>query len=115
MGTASFVAAGALLFAFSSSLPITIVAVALWGIAFGGAATQLQKAIGDAAGESVDIANAMLTTAFNLAIFGGGAIGALLVDGSGSASLPVAMIALSAIALLIVAFGRKNAFPRSVR
>lgn len=112
VSTAAFIVAGALLLLFSASLPVTIVAVALWGVAFGGSATQLQTAIGDAAGESVDVANAMLTTAFNLAIFGGGAIGALLVDGSGPAALPIAMIALSAVALLAVNFGRKQAFPQ---
>jgi predicted MFS family arabinose efflux permease len=53
----------------------------------------------------------MLATAFNLAISGGGAIGALLVYNSGPAALPIAMIALSALALLIVAAGRKHAFP----
>jgi len=83
----------------------------LWGIAFGGSATQLQTAMGNAAGESVDVANAMLTTAFNLAIFGGGAAGAILVDGIGPAAIPIAMIALSAIALLTVALGRRTAFP----
>ncbi|WP_104165162.1 MFS transporter [Cryobacterium sp. N22] len=112
--TAAFIVAGALLLAFSDSLPATIVAVVLWGVAFGGSATQLQTAIGNAAGESVDVANAMLTTAFNLAIFGGGAIGALLVDGSGPATLPIAMISLSAVAFLAVAFGRKQAFPATV-
>lgn len=111
VSTAAFIVAGALLLAFPASLPGTIVAIALWGVAFGGAATQLQTAIGDAAGESVDVANAMLTTAFNLAIFGGGAIGALLVDGSEPAALPAAMIALSAVALVTVIFGRKQAFP----
>ena len=112
VSTAAFVVAGALLLVLPASLPVTIGAIALWGVAFGGSATQLQTAIGDAAGESVDVANAMLTTAFNLAIFGGGAIGALLVDGSGPAALPIAMIALSAVALLAVAFGRKQAFPQ---
>ncbi|WP_240694583.1 MFS transporter [Cryobacterium sp. SO1] len=111
LSTAAFIVAGALLLALPASLPVTIVAVALWGVAFGGAATQLQTAIGDAAGESVDVANAMLTTVFNLAIFGGGAIGALLVDGSGPAALPIAMIALSAVALVIVILGRRHAFP----
>lgn len=112
VSSAAFIVAGALLLLFPASLPVTIVAVALWGVAFGGSATQLQTAIGDAAGESVDVANAMLTTAFNLAIFGGGAIGALLVDGSGPAALPIAMIALSAVALLTVTFARKQAFPQ---
>jgi predicted MFS family arabinose efflux permease len=111
VSTAAFILAGALLLAFPSSMPVTIVAIVLWGVAFGGSATQLQTAIGDAAGESVDVANAMLTTAFNLAIFGGGAGGALLVDGGGPAALPLAMIALSAVACLAVILGRQQAFP----
>lgn len=80
---------------------MTVVAVVLWGVQFGGAATQLQTAIGDAASESADVANAMLTTVFNLAIFGGR-----------PTALPLAMITLSAITLPTVAFGRKRAFPR---
>jgi len=108
---AAFVIAGALLLALPSAVPVTLLAIVLWGVAFGGSATQLQTAIGDAAGESVDVANAMLTTAFNLAIFGGGAFGALLVEGSGPGTLPVAMIALSAVALLGIALGRARAFP----
>lgn len=111
MSTAAFVVAGALLLAFAASLPVTVMAIVLWGVAFGGSATQLQTAIGDAAGESVDVANAMLTTAFNLAIFGGAAIGALLVDGSGPSALPVAMIGLSVATLVAVAVGRTHAFP----
>jgi predicted MFS family arabinose efflux permease len=111
VSTAAFILAGALLLAFPSSMPVTIVAIVLWGVAFGGSATQLQTAIGDAAGESVDVANAMLTTAFNLAIFGGGAGGALLVDGGGPAALPLAMIALSVVAFLAVILGRQQAFP----
>lgn len=112
VSTATFVLAGAILFVFPSSLPLTIVSLILWGIAFGGSATQLQTAIGNAAEESIDVANAMLTTAFNLAIFGGGAAGALLVDGSGPPALPLAMIVLSAVALLAVACGSMHAFPR---
>ncbi|PPF79573.1 MFS transporter [Pseudoclavibacter sp. RFBJ3] len=115
LSTATFVVAGALLLGFATSLPVTVVAITLWGIAFGGSATQLQTAMGNAAGESVDVANAMLTTAFNLAIFGGGAIGAILVDGSGPASLPVTMILLSAVALVTVGLGRANAFPHTSR
>lgn len=109
--TAAFVIAGALLLLVPASLPVTIIAIALWGVAFGGAATQLQTAIGAAAGESADVANAMLTTAFNLAIFGGGALGAVLVDGIGPAALPVAMIALSAVAFTAVLLARRRAFP----
>lgn len=115
LSTVAFVVAGAMLLVLPGSLPVVVVAIALWGIAFGGSATQLQTAIGDAAGESVDVANAMLTTAFNLAIFGGGAMGAALVDGTGPSALPTAMIALSAVALVAVCLGRRHAFPPSRR
>ncbi|MEG8037063.1 MFS transporter [Sphingomonas sp. LR61] len=111
ISTAAFVAVGALLLAAPASLSVTIVAIVLWGLAFGGSATQLQTAMGNAAEDSVDVANAMLTTVFNLAIFGGGAIGAILVDGNGPSALPIAMIALSAVALTVVALGRQRAFP----
>lgn len=111
ISTAAFVAVGALLLAAPASLSITIVAIVLWGLAFGGSATQLQTAMGNVADDSVDVANAMLTTVFNLAIFGGGAIGAILVDGNGPSALPIAMIALSAVALIVVALGRQRAFP----
>jgi predicted MFS family arabinose efflux permease len=112
VSTAAFVVSGVILLALPGTLPATIVAIVIWGIAFGGAATQLQTAIGNAAGESADDANAMLTTVFNLAIFGGASLGAGLVDGLGSATLPAAMVTLSAVALVVVALGRRGAFPR---
>ncbi|MCL3862128.1 MFS transporter [Actinotalea sp. K2] len=112
VSTAGFIVSGVILLALPGALAATIVAIVIWGIAFGGAATQLQTAIGNAAGESADDANAMLTTVFNLAIFGGASLGAGLVDGLGSATLPAAMVILSAVALLVVALGRRGVFPR---
>lgn len=41
-------------------------AVALWGLTFGGGATLLQTALADAAGEGVDLAQALNTTVWNL-------------------------------------------------
>ncbi|MEV0281181.1 MFS transporter [Streptomyces sp. NPDC050610] len=106
-----FIAAGALLVAAQQSTAFTLVAVVLWGLAFGGAATQLQTAMGEAAGENGDAANAMLTTSFNLAIFAGGAVGAVVVEGVGASALPIGMIALAFMALVTVGLGRRAAFP----
>ncbi|MFE4449469.1 MFS transporter [Streptomyces sp. NPDC056796] len=108
---ALFVVAGVTLAVAGHSTVITLSAVVLWGIAFGGAATQLQTAMGEAAGTDADAANAMLTTAFNLAIFAGGAAGAVLVDGPGARTLPAAMTALALVALAATGSGRRAAFP----
>ncbi|MFE4689885.1 MFS transporter [Streptomyces sp. NPDC056749] len=108
---ALFVVAGAVLAAAQQSTAGALLAVVLWGIAFGGAATQLQTAMGEAAGDNADAANAMLTTSFNLAIFAGGAVGAVLVDGVGARVLPAGMIALAVVAITTVGFGRRAAFP----
>ncbi|MFE6933376.1 MFS transporter [Streptomyces sp. NPDC057699] len=108
---ALFVVAAALLVAAQHSTVFALLAIALWGLAFGGSATQVQTAMGEAAGENADAANAMLTTSFNLAIFAGGAAGAVVVDGVGAAALPAGMIALALVALVTVGLGRRAAFP----
>ncbi|MFI9493878.1 MULTISPECIES: MFS transporter [Streptomyces] len=108
---ALFVVAGAFLAAAQQSTVLALLAIVLWGLAFGGSATQLQTAMGEAAGENADAANAMLTTSFNAAIFAGGAAGAVVVDGVGAPALPAGMIALALVALVTVGFGRRAAFP----
>ncbi|MET9992710.1 hypothetical protein ABZ061_24485 [Streptomyces mutabilis] len=67
--------------------------------------------MGEAAGENADAANAMMTTSFSVAIFAGGAVGAVVVDGVGAPVLPAGMIAFTLIALVTVGFGRRAAFP----
>lgn len=105
-----FIVAGLVFLAAQGSTPFTILAIVLWGISFGGSATQLQTAAGAATGEHADAAISMVTTAFNLAIFAAGAVGAVFVDGIGAKSLPAAMIAFAAVALIAVGLGRRAAF-----
>lgn len=105
------VVATALTLAAGSSA-VTVGALIAWGVAFGGSATQLQTASANAAGNGADVANAMLTTVFNLAIFVAGAAGALIVDSVGAQAIPVVMGILSLIVLVIVAVARTHAFPR---
>lgn len=55
----SFVAAGGLLVVGRHSTVVVLVAIVLWGLAFGGAAAQLQTAISVASGDNADVANSM--------------------------------------------------------
>lgn len=82
--------------------PIVIyVSMAVWGVTFGGAGTLLQTASADAAGDGMDVAQAMVATIWNVAIAGGGLAGGMLLDGYGAASFPWAMLALLLVALAI--------------
>lgn len=60
--------------------------VALWGLTFGGAATLLQTALAQAAGEQgVDLVMPINTTVWNLAIALGGMVGGVLLNQWGAA------------------------------
>lgn len=95
---------------FGTVPAITIAGVVLWGLSFGGAATQLQTASADAAGDGVDLANAMITTVWNSAIAAGGIFGGLLLDHLGAGSLPWAVLALALVALRIASGARRSGF-----
>lgn len=75
--------------------------VAVWGLSFGGAATLLQTALADAAGDGADVALSLNVVAWNSAIAGSGVIGGLLLDRWSVAAFPWAMLVLIILALLI--------------
>jgi predicted MFS family arabinose efflux permease len=108
---ASFIAAGVILIVGRSWTPAVVFGIALWGIAFGGAATQLLTAISNASGENADIANSLLGVAFNLAIFTAGVLGAVLITAAGGLAPPFAMVTVSLIALAVALTARVSAFP----
>jgi predicted MFS family arabinose efflux permease len=93
------------------SLIAVLIALIAWGVGYGGAATQLSTAISDASGENVDVANALLGVAFNLAIFAAGVTGAILIGTSRALVLPTFMITLAVVALVIAFLARHSAFP----
>lgn len=104
-------ALASILFGISSNQPVGIfLAVALWGLTFGGAASLLQTALAKAAGDNVDVAQSMLVTAWNLAVSAGGLIGAVLLVTVDVLSFPWVMLILVLIALLIVWRARKHGF-----
>ena len=91
-----------LLFAWLSALPLAVYAgVAAWGLSFGGAATLLQTALADAAGDGADVALSMNVVAWNGAIAAGGLLGGYLLDRWGAASFPWSTAALAALGFAI--------------
>ena len=94
---------------------VIYVAVATWGLAFGGAATLFQTAIAKTAGDAADVAQAMLVTAWNMAIAGGGIIGGVLLDRLGVAAFAPALLVLLAATLVVVWAAKDHGFPASPR
>jgi predicted MFS family arabinose efflux permease len=91
--------ASALLLAWTTGAPLAIYGAALiWGLGFGGAATLFQTASARAAGQAADVAQAMIVTAWNIAIFGGAVVGGVILETAGAVRLPWAGIALLAAA-----------------
>ncbi|MGY2743186.1 MFS transporter [Arthrobacter sp. UYCu723] len=106
-----FIAAGVVFIIGHESIVAVLVAIVLWGLAFGGAAAQLQTAISMASGENADVANSMLGVAFNVAIFAAGVIGAVVIGNFDGIALPVVMSGLALTALTVAFVGRRTAFP----
>jgi predicted MFS family arabinose efflux permease len=75
-------------------------ATALWGFAFGGAATLFQTAAANTAGQASDVAQSMIVTAWNLAIAAGGMVGGLLLEHAG-----IPWLSWLALTLLLFACG----------
>ncbi len=95
---------------FGTIAAVVIGGIVAWGLSFGGAATQLQTASADAAGDGVDLANAMITTVWNSAIAAGGIVGGILLDTSGAGSFSWVVLGLSVTALGIAFSARRNGF-----
>ncbi|KAF6660540.1 MFS transporter [Enterobacteriaceae bacterium EKM102V] len=94
---------------------VIFLAVIVWGWSFGGASTQMQTAAADSAGNHVDVVQAMVTTAWNLAIASGGILGGLLLNRAGAASFPWALMALMAVAFMIALLAKQQAFRPGAR
>lgn len=90
---------------------VVYAAAAIWGLAFGGAATLFQTALAKAAGEAADLAQSMLVTAWNLAIAGGGLLGGLLLDRLGTGLFAPLLLLLLLATLWVVCSARRHGFP----
>lgn len=107
---AIFAAVGGVFAIGSTSPAVIMIGIAIWGLTFGGAATLLQTALADAAGDGVDVALSMNVVAWNSAIAGGGILGGALLDIWGAASFPWAVMALAAAGFLIAWKARSHGF-----
>lgn len=86
-----------------------LAAALVWGLTFGGASALLNTAVADAAEPETDIAATLVSTVWNAAIFGGSALGALLL-GLGARYLPGVVLPLGLAALVVVIVARRHAF-----
>ncbi|EST33371.1 MFS transporter [Streptomyces roseochromogenus] len=104
--------AAAVLAVLADHTALVYVAAVLWGLGWGGVPTLLQTAAGDAGGESAaDAAQAMLVTLWNVAMAGGGVIGGVLLDLSGSGSLPWSVLLLMLPVIAVIVLARSHGFP----
>ncbi|TBU71820.1 MFS transporter [Pseudomonas daroniae] len=100
-----------LLFVWLATVPAVVyVGVAVWGLTFGGAATLLQTALADTAGDGADVALSMNVVAWNSVIAGGGLLGGILLDRWGAQTFPWALSALLAIGFVIAWSARTHGF-----
>ena len=93
-----------LLLMASASIPwLVVLSLILWSASFGGLPSMMHARNLHAASHNVrDLASALVTTSFNLAIGGGALIGSLLLDAYGVAVLPWGLIVGVAIGLVFV-------------
>ncbi len=99
-------------FGIAGDSPFAIyAAVVLWGLTFGGAATLLQTALANAAGSGIDLAQALNTTVWNLAIASGGVAGGVLLSSTGAGSFAWVVLSLASFALLLGWQAKTHAFP----
>lgn len=93
------------------SAVLIYIAIAAWGMAFGGAATLFQTAMAQAAGGAADVAQSMLVTIWNIAIAGGGVLGGMLLTSFGVKAFFPVLIVLLLGALAVVWLSKQAGFP----
>ena len=84
--------------------------VMAWGLCFGGQPTLLQTALADVAGDSADVAQAMLVTVFNLSYAGSGAIGGVLLATAGIGAFPWAAFGMLLLGFSVAWGARTHGF-----
>ncbi len=95
-------AAAALMLGIAGTQPLMVyLAIAIWGVTFGGAPTLLQTASAEAAGSGADVAQSILVTVWNSAIACGGIIGGIVLETSGAWALAWSVLALALASLLL--------------
>ncbi|OQR36717.1 MFS transporter [Pseudomonas sp. Bc-h] len=112
---ATFAAVSIFLGVFSSVALAIYAGVFIWGLTFGGAATLLQTALADTAGEGADVALSMNVVVWNGAIAGGGLLGGVLLEQWGAGVFPSVLLVLLLLSLTIAFRARLHGFPGGQR
>lgn len=112
---ATFVAVAVFLGTFSGSAMAIYTGVFIWGLTFGGAATLLQTALADSAGEGADVALSMNVVVWNSAIAGGGLLGGVLLGQWGVSTFPWVLLVLLLVSLGIASQAREHGFAQGDR
>jgi predicted MFS family arabinose efflux permease len=112
---ATFAAVSIFLGVFSSVALAIYAGVFIWGLTFGGAATLLQTALADTAGEGADVALSMNVVVWNGAIAGGGLLGGVLLEQWGAGVFPSVLLVLLLLSLTIAFRARTHGFPGGQR
>jgi len=115
LSLAAFAIAALLFGLFTHSAKAVYGGVFIWGIAFGGAATLLQTALADSAGDGADVALSMNVVVWNGAIAGGGVLGGVLLAQAGVGAFAWTALALVLISLWIAVTAREHGFPAGHR
>ncbi len=84
----------------------------LWGASFGGLPTLFQSAMAKVTGANAELGTAMLTTIYNIGIFGGGAIGGLAISTHGVGGLGAVSWLAICCASVVVLTSVEHAFPK---
>jgi predicted MFS family arabinose efflux permease len=107
---ATLTVAAAVLYVAGDAKPAAVAALWLYGMAFNALATALQNRVLQVAPGSVDIAVAGISSAFNLGIATGSALGGLLIPvfGTRSIALAGALLLLSALVLVTLEPSRRD-------
>lgn len=110
-------AAASLVLGLAPAVPVLFfLAVVAWGATFGSASTLLNTAAADAAGDrNTDVVAATVSTAWNLAIFGGSALGAVLLAAAGPTVFPWVLLVLALASLAVAGLARRHGFPPGPR
>ena len=106
----AFAATALTLTLYGANPLVLFLATAVWGMSFGGAATQLQTALADTAAEGGDVALSINVVVWNGAIAAGSILGGVLLDTGGPQAFPPAVLALCLVALWIAFAARTTGF-----
>lgn len=100
----AFVAFAVLMMGLVPQEPVAaVLALVVWGVAFGGAPALLQtRMLHTASPQLRDVSSALVATSFNVGIGGGALVGSLLLDGIGLPILPFVGVAVVLLCFAII-------------